>query len=146
MDCDDFKDKVEELFYSISGKLSCTLKHFYEPYGLTAPQAMILMELQRNGPAKIGNMARSLGMTNSNLSVICRRLERSGFIIRKRDDIDQRVVHIYLTDDCKTLIVELKANITTDYLCVLKRASDEDKATILAGLTKLNELLAHTKS
>ncbi len=141
MDCAEFKNEVECLFKSISDKLSCILKDFYEPYGLTAPQAMILIALYRGGPGKISDMAKALNMTNSNLSVICRRLEKSNFVIRKRDDLDQRVVYLYLTESSKQLMTEMEARISTDYLCSLGGASDEDKALIIAGMTKLNELL-----
>ena len=141
MECIEFKNEVERLFQSISEKLTGILKEFYEPYGLTAPQAMILIALHRAGPGKIGDIAKMLHMTNSNLSVICRRLEKSGFIIRKRDDMDQRVVFLYLTDECKTMMADLEKKITTDYLCSLEMATEEDRTTILKGMRKLNELL-----
>lgn len=137
----DFKNQVEGLFHSISEQLANLLRDFYGPYGLTAPQAMILMALYRKGPGKISDMAKSLHMTNSNLSVICKRMEKSGFVVRKRDDLDQRVVHLYLTDGAKALMDDMDKRIATDYLRALEEASDQDKTTILNGLTKLDELL-----
>ena len=137
----EFKYEVEELFGCISNKLSGTLKEFYEPFGITAPQAMILVALHKGGPGKISDMAKALNMTNSNLSVICRRLERSGLVSRKRDEVDQRVVHLHLTEKSQAFLGELECRITTQYLCSLETASEEDKTTILNGLRKLNELL-----
>lgn len=145
MDNCEFKYEVELLFGTISTKFSELLREFYDPYGITAPQAMILIALHKRGPGKIGDMAKTLNMTNSNLSVICRRLERSGFLLRKRNEIDQRVVHLYLTEKSQAFLEELEKKITTDYLCSLEQASDEDKEVILKGLRKLSELLTCTE-
>lgn len=145
MACNEFKTEVEMLFGSISNKLTGILREFYEPYGLTAPQAMILIALHKGASGKISDMAKSLNMTNSNLSVICRRLEGSGYLVRRRDKIDRRVVYLHLTDDSKTLLEKLEQKLSTDYLCLLENASAKDRIAVITGLTILNELLTCAK-
>lgn len=145
MVCNQFASEVEVLFHQISDQFASILREFYEPYGLTAPQAMILIALHRGGPEKISDMAKKLSMTNSNLSVICQRLEKSDFVIRKRDEFDQRVVYLYLSDRCKTIMQDMECRIGSEYLLALQSASEQDKETILKGLLKLNELLSRSK-
>lgn len=145
MNCVEFKSDVEELFHSISFKLNDILQTFYKPYGLTAVQAVILIALYQNGPGKMSDIAKELNMTNSNLSVICRRLEKSGFLLRLRDQSDQRVVSLHLTENCNKMMASLDEQITTDYLCPLEQASEEDRVLIIKGLKKLESLLTPTE-
>ncbi|MBQ8589700.1 MAG: MarR family transcriptional regulator [Firmicutes bacterium] len=141
---DDFKFTAQELMYSISYRMETCIRQFYEPFGLTTPQAMIILYIHRNGRGKVTEVANHLHMTNSNLSTICRRLERDGFLIRTRDLEDQRIVWLSLTEHCEQRIREIDQKIDSQYLNNLNGVSKEDGEVILAGLTKLNEILCRT--
>ena len=144
MDCCQFKREVELLLHSISSKYGSILKAFYEPYGITAVQATVLLALYRRGPGKISDMAELLGMTNSNLSVICRRLEKGGFLLRKREDADRRTVYLHLTHHCLSIMAELEKKITSEYLCPLEAAAEEERILILQGMQALDRLVSPT--
>lgn len=141
MNSKEFKHEAERLMYSIYTEMEACARQFYEPIGLTAPQGLILMSLYRSGPSKVTDTAKRLNMTNSNLSTICRRLERDGFLTRTRDTNDQRIVWLQLTPSCASNIKELEAQIDCHYLTGLNEISDADRQLILGGMTKLNELL-----
>ena len=142
----DFKHEAERLMYSIYTEMEACTRQFYDPIGLTAPQGLIIMSLYRSGPSKVTDTAKRLNMTNSNLSTICRRLERDGFLIRTRDQKDQRIVWLSLTESCKEKVQALETQIDCRYLANLSGISAEDRMIILNGLHKLNELLnAKTK-
>lgn len=138
----EFKFTVGTLLHSTSAQMESYMRQFYEAFGLTTPQAMVLLHLHRCGRGKISEVACNLHMTNSNLSSICRRLERDGLISRTRDTQDQRIVWITLTETCRDHLCRLEKKIDEQYLNNLASVSPEDREIILAGLTKLNSLLA----
>ena len=140
-DSKEFKFAVESLMHSISVQMESCMRQFYEPFGLTIPQAIVLMYLRRSGQGKVTDVAKMLHMTNSNLSTICRRLERDGFLKRTRDQEDQRIVWISLTDTCQQQISQLEEQIDSRYLNNLTFISAEDRKVILDGLTRLNNIL-----
>ncbi|MZQ82201.1 MarR family transcriptional regulator [Paenibacillus sp. 5J-6] len=70
---------------------------------LTGPQLFILRELFQEEPRKLGDLAKSVQLSNSTVSGIVDRLERNGMVQRKRDEQDRRVVWIGTTDLCQQL-------------------------------------------
>lgn len=84
MDEMSFKKELLELTRDINMKFTTLLTKFYQPLGITAVQALILSELCEHGEKKISDLGKNLNMTNSNVSVICQRLEKNGFKSYKR--------------------------------------------------------------
>lgn len=140
-EADTFKFAVEHLLQCVTTRMQECLREFYEPFGITIPQAMVLLCIHRQGPGKITEIAQKLHMTNSNLSTICRRLERDHFLLRTRDDHDQRIVWVSLTDSCKEILKQIEQDLDKRYLANLSDTSHQDIQIILAGLIKLNQLL-----
>lgn len=70
---------------------------------LTGPQLFILRELFQEEPRKLGDLAKSVQLSNSTVSGIVDRLERNGMVQRKRDEQDRRVVWIGTTDFCQQM-------------------------------------------
>ncbi len=142
----EFKFIVEMLLHGITVQMEACMKQFYEAFGLTTAQAMVLLYLRHYGQGKITEVARKLHMTNSNLSTTCRRLEREGLLKRTRDADDQRIVWISLTEACEQRLVQLEEQIDCRYLDNLTAVSEQDREIILAGLMKLKDLLAAESS
>lgn len=84
MDEMSFKKELLELTRDINMKFTTLLSDFYQPLGITAVQALILSELCEHGEKKISDLGKNLNMTNSNVSVICQRLEKWLFKSHKR--------------------------------------------------------------
>ena len=77
------ENELMNLVRSVNNHMNHVLNQFYSPYGLTRPQAMVLSEIERNGPVTLSLLAQRLGMTTSNLCLIAQRLEKSGFFKAK---------------------------------------------------------------
>ncbi len=63
---------------------------------LTSPQIHALSWLGR-GALTMGALARLLGITEKTATGVIDRLEREGYLLRRRDGKDRRVVHVQLT-------------------------------------------------
>jgi len=65
---------------------------------ITGQQFWLLRHLRRNGPTRIGDLAESLGISQSAATTSCKRLEAAGLIQRERERADERMVRARLTE------------------------------------------------
>jgi cell division protease FtsH len=71
---------------------------------------------------------------------MCKRLEKSGYVIRVRDNLDQRVIYIDLTDYAKTIVIESSEQISRTNQQVFRDEEAEAEA-IRIGFTLLEQRL-----
>lgn len=132
--------EIFALFREISNRLSIKMNKFYEPYGLTPVQFIILMEIMMEEHQTISSLGNKVHMSNSNLSAILKRMEKHDLIRRCRDTLDQRVVHIQLTKKAKDICDAMKKESCIEQEAIL-HISKEDRACIQKGLQVLNNIL-----
>jgi len=64
---------------------------------LSIAQMHLMMVLQEHGPATVGQLAETLGISPPSVSSALDRLEEHGLAVRRRDRNDRRVVHAALS-------------------------------------------------
>ena len=72
-------------------------QHMLAGQNLSAAQAGVLFVLGQKDGALIGEVADALDLVPSAMTGLATRMERAGFIRRKRDDQDSRALRLYLT-------------------------------------------------
>ncbi len=81
------------------------LKHqihgHFKSLNMTAPQGMMIFMLAKTGPLKISEISEKMSLSNSTVSGIVDRLEKTGYVRRERSEKDRRVVRVVLTDEVK---------------------------------------------
>lgn len=65
--------------------------------GLTRSEVLVLYRLHAEGQQRASQVAQSLSITTGGLTGITDKLVRGGYITRKRDDKDRRVVYLTIT-------------------------------------------------
>lgn len=131
--------QIFSLIREINNRICVKMNQVYAPYGLTAVQFEILMELMMENNLTMSTLAQHLAMSNSNLSAIIKRLEGHGFVKRIRDPMDQRTVHVILCESGKRCLEEMSETECNKH--VLEEISKADCATILQNLKQLNQIL-----
>jgi DNA-binding MarR family transcriptional regulator len=66
---------------------------------LTSHQASILDHLDERHPMRLSDLAEHMGVTPGTMSIHVDRLERMGFVSRRRSETDARQVELRLTKD-----------------------------------------------
>ena len=66
-------------------------------YALTGPQLWALKTLRQGVPLTVGQLATSLAVHQSSISILLDRLEKRGLVRRLRGRPDRRVVRVVLT-------------------------------------------------
>lgn len=110
-------------------------------YNLTMIQIRILMELFHNEPYTMGSLAERVHMAGANISTTCKKMEKQGLVTRTRDQDDERIVRIELTEKGILIMEEMNRMIDQAIINALSRESVESQKIIILGLTKFNELL-----
>lgn len=131
-----FSANVLEMMKEITPRLNARLCEQYRPYGLTYVQFLVLMEVSRSDGMKLTDLSDRLGMGKSNLSPLCRRLEDRGFLIRKRDHMDHRIIHLSLTPKSREMIAAVRSY--SDHSSILELSHQEEES-ILQALTLLRK-------
>ncbi|MGH4050768.1 MAG: MarR family winged helix-turn-helix transcriptional regulator [Clostridium sp.] len=138
----EFQEKLIDVLKSVNGKLNGILHDFYEPYGLTSVQASVLLELNKNGEQNITDLCKHLYVGKSNLSPLCKRMEKSGFIERVRNSKDERCVNIKMTQYAKNIMNEVSKSLADNIIPTLNKIDEYKKNRIVDGLNLLNECLS----
>ncbi|MFE9786395.1 MarR family winged helix-turn-helix transcriptional regulator [Nocardia salmonicida] len=69
-----------------------------EPLGLTHPQYLVMLALWGEAPMSVKAVAEAIQLDSATLSPLLKRLESAGLITRRRDRLDERTLHIDLTE------------------------------------------------
>jgi len=83
--------------YGAANRMIRMHKPFLDPLGLTFPQYLVMVELFTETPRTVGELGNELGMDTGTITPLLKRLERAGFVTRRRDAADERRVLVDLT-------------------------------------------------
>ena len=108
------------------------------PVEVTVAQHRLLVLLAAHGPQKVGELARLLGVNQSNASRQCDRLQRLGLTVRRGSPDDRRVVEVALTDAGARLVDAVTSTRRDELRAVLERMDAGDAAALSAALRAFN--------
>lgn len=140
MEVMDFNNIIWNLLRDISLNMDSVFRPMYDKYGLTPMQARILTDV-REQEQTIGGLGKNLCVAGANISAMCRKLEKEGFLMRVRDKMDERVVKVHLSEKGENAILYIEAMLTRKFDACLKTEPTENINDIIQGLQKLNILL-----
>lgn len=89
--------------YAASRLMTKLYQRELEPLGLTYPQYIILLILWEDAPCSVSTIGNRAELASNTLTPLLKRLESMGFVKRHRDEKDERVVNVLLTEDGKAL-------------------------------------------
>src|SRR3954454_4785619 len=79
-----------------------------QPLGLTYPQYLVLLVLWERDGVAVKDLGARLALDSGTLTPLLKRLEERGYVARRRDTDDERVVRIHLTAAGRALRVRAK--------------------------------------
>lgn len=83
--------------YSATHAMTQAYKPLLDGIGLTYPQYLVMSLLWAQDGQPVGALGRQLQLDSNTLTPLLKRLEGEGLVSRRRDDRDERQVHIHLT-------------------------------------------------
>ena len=95
----EFNNIIFSMIREISHKIDLLLQETANSLDLTPLQLKIIIALYSSDrDVSIGNLGKTIGVTGGNISNICKKLEKKGFVDRIRSEEDERVVNVRLTE------------------------------------------------
>lgn len=95
----EFNNTIFSMIREISHKIDLLLQDTANSLDLTPLQLKIIIALySADKDVSIGNLGKAIGVTGGNISNICKKLEKKGFVDRIRSEEDERVVNVKLTE------------------------------------------------
>jgi len=83
--------------YGAAHAFTRAYKPLLTPLGLTYPQYVVMMALWEEDDLSVKTLGERVGLDSGTLSPLLKRLEQVGYVARRRDVADERVVFITLT-------------------------------------------------
>ena len=83
--------------YAATHAVTRAYRSSLEQAGLTYTQYLVMLVLWEKDNVNVGTIAQRLELDSATLTPMLKRLEAAGFIARKRNENDERVVEITLT-------------------------------------------------
>ena len=107
--------------------------------GINSTDLECLDLLQLNGPITAGQMSARSGLTSGATTAMIDRLERAGYVRRRRDAGDRRVVVVEVLEHCGLHIAPLYQPIQKDLEKLHARYSNRELAIVVRYLTEALE-------
>ncbi len=82
----------------ITQSISLNSKSLVKRVGLTGPQLLVLQAVAQSDEAPVGEVAKTVSLSQGTVTGIMERLEKRGFVSRKRSDFDRRRVLVRITE------------------------------------------------
>ncbi|MBW4829294.1 MAG: MarR family transcriptional regulator [Clostridiaceae bacterium] len=112
--------------------------HYYrthvllEEVGIYPGQPPMLFILNKEGGKSQSELAEKLQVKPSTITVMLKRMEKEGIVERRKDELDQRIIRVYITEKGRKLCNEATKvmdkvqkecfeNITTEEKIILRR-------------------------
>ncbi|MCI9524757.1 MAG: MarR family transcriptional regulator [Erysipelotrichaceae bacterium] len=113
------------------------LKDATEGVDLTRLQLMMMKYVQ-SAPMSIGELTKTSGMDQGNVSSTCKKLENKGWLERKRSEKDERVVMVSLSEKGKTILSQIEQYA---YTCANQAFSSIQEDEIKMLLTSMGRVI-----
>jgi DNA-binding MarR family transcriptional regulator len=111
---------LAKAYQTAHGALAALLR----PNGLTPIQALVLEATAQDEGQSAGEIGRRLVLDNATLSGVLERLAEGGWIDKRTDENDRRVLRIDLTEQARTFrstLLELRGRANEEILSSLSR-------------------------
>jgi DNA-binding MarR family transcriptional regulator len=112
-------------------------KSLNKKYGITGPQLVILRELSEYKEISVGELAKTVSLGQATVTGVLNRLEKRGFITRRRSEKDQRRVLIRATETCKKLLDEAPSPLQETFLNQFEKLQNWEQHMVLSSLQRM---------
>ena len=127
------------VFQTLKAKTTRLLEPLVQAEGLTPVQVRVLLQLFCQD-ATVGDISEQTGMGQANTSSLCKKLEREGFLTRRRSCPDRRIVTLSLTPRGRESMVRIQKKLD-HYLELANARPQEEQVELIRGLRAVEQML-----
>lgn len=137
-------EKVMMAMVRIAERFKKNSSAVVKKWGLTFSQYNVLrvLDSSENGENTMKNVNRIMLVSSANMTGIAKRLEKSGFIIRKNDPNDDRIKRLQITPEGTAVLREIADHKERSVRQYLIKYSGDQKADLLQTM---RDILTQTR-
>ena len=105
MNCPQLKLENQLCFplYAVSKEITRRYAPFLEPLDLTYTQYIVMLALWEEKKCNVTELGKKLFLDSGTLTPLLKKLESKGYIVRTREESDERCLLVSLTDEGEAL-------------------------------------------
>jgi DNA-binding MarR family transcriptional regulator len=115
-------------------------------HDISTSMGFVLLNIRTEGGSQATKIAPLMGLESRSLTRMLRSMEEKGLIYRKRDSVDRRSVHIYLTEEGLRKKRITQKTIRTFNEEIRKEIPMKDLNKFFEVMTKMNQFITDNKS
>jgi DNA-binding MarR family transcriptional regulator len=105
----EVRNTLDFLLREVSKKHINKVNQVLDKYNMHKGQPMLLLILSKSDGLPQSVLAKTMVIKPATVSAMVKRMEKAGYVVRKRDAEDERVSNVYLTDAGRAINSELLA-------------------------------------
>lgn len=129
--CPPPADMVCPRILAISKFLKRDFNRTLAEQGLFPGQDHVLMTVKMNEGLTPSELADALGVSLATISVSIKRMEKSGFLLRRQDEADARRSRLYLTDKASRISLTIRSRMDRQEDILTRGMSPGDKEAFM---------------
>jgi DNA-binding MarR family transcriptional regulator len=110
-------------------------------FGITGPQLWALKTVSQNESLSLRDLSERMYLHPSTITGVIDRLEKKGYVRRKRDQVDRRVIYVQLTQEGKKLARRAPNPIQGKMIYGLRGLNTRELNSIYHSVQKLVEVM-----
>jgi DNA-binding MarR family transcriptional regulator len=112
-------------------------KHLSKTSGLTSPQLLIMLEIDKASGVNSSQVAKSVNLSAATVTNILDRLENKDLITRVRNTDDKRKVGLYLTESGKALLLNAPQPLQEHFIEKFSNLAQWEQSQLLSSVERL---------
>jgi len=116
-------------------------RHLMKTTGLTAPQLLVLRELDGAGELSVSALARRISLSQGTVTSILDRLQARGLVDRERSPTDRRRVLLRLTPAAQAALARAPLPLQEQFVRRFEGLQPWEQHMILAALQQVAQLM-----
>ena len=109
-------------------------------FGITGPQLWVLKTINQSGSLSLGELSKRMYLHPSTVTGVVDRLEKKGYVLRDRSDVDRRIVKVKLTSKGNKLAKKGPSPVQGRMIYGLRKLKKDELFSIYKSVQKLVEI------
>ena len=135
---------IDEVLVAIRRLIRATdlhSKRLSKTAGLTAPQLLVMQSVVGDRKVTIGEIARTISLSQATVTTIVSRLESRGYLTRTRGSTDRRKVYVALTPEGYRLLEKAPTPLQERFIEQFSNMENWEQMMILSSLQRVAQMM-----
>jgi DNA-binding MarR family transcriptional regulator len=142
---DESVTKIERLLRHVAFIIKKRGREILVDFGITTPQFTALLSLREQPNMTMGELCEKLFLACSTATDLIDRMEKNGFLERKRDADDRRVIRLSISEKGLKVISEVVAARRRYVASMLEKLNSAEIEQLGMSLDKLHSMMVQEK-